>query len=96
MEKQMENNRISLGDYMDAILIQDACNLSGVVGSFARVIKKIWAEARATDNGSTEWVNRHPISVLYSSKISSLSGSEDMESFSEAYDACQAELKKCG
>ena len=34
---------------------------------------------------NTDDRNRHPISVLFSSKIASLTGSEDFQNFSRAY-----------
>jgi hypothetical protein len=73
--------------YEDAIMVQDACNLSGVVHSFSKVLPRIWVEARAKGEG-TKFVNEHPISVLFSSKIASLTGSEVDTMFSSAYAAC--------
>lgn len=67
--------------YADALIVQDACNLSGVVYSFARHMKTL-ADMGITD---TDARNRHPISVLFSSKIASLTGSEDFQNFSRAY-----------
>ena len=89
----MADERLSPKDYQDAIYAQDACNLSGVVHSFSRVVNKIWAEARTLGKG-TEWVNTHPISILYASKVGSLANSEDLQSYSEAYDACQREAQE--
>ncbi len=91
----MSDERLSPKDYQDAVFAQDACNLSGIAHSFSRVMNKIWAEARATDNDNTNWVNTHPIAVLYASKIGSLANSEDLQSYSDAYDACCLEAKKC-
>ncbi len=75
-------------EYKDALDVQDACNLSGVVRSFSRVLDLIWKEANELSLG-TAYVNRHPISVMYSSKIASLTGSEMPAEFSEAYRLCQ-------
>lgn len=74
-------------EYQRAILIQDACNLSGVVHEWSRVMKKIWGEANARDKG-TDWVNNHPINVMYASKVASLTGCEIPETFSSSYHAC--------
>jgi len=90
----MANERLSPKDYQDAVHAQDACNLSGIVISFASVVKKIWAEARAIEKG-TDWVNTHPICVLYASKIGSLAHSEDYDAYSKAYDFCKTEAEKC-
>ena len=91
----MSDERLSAKDYQDAVYAQDACNLSGIVHTFSRVMTKIWAEARATGNDNTDWVNMHPIAVLYASKVGSLANSEDMRSYSDAYDACSTEALKC-
>ena len=56
----------------EALQIQDACNLSGVVHSFHRVISEVWENARAQGKG-TDWVNRHPIVRAYVSKLVMLS-----------------------
>jgi hypothetical protein len=86
MENELpESLREKLKDVAkNAIFAQDACNLSGVVRSFARDTEVLWEVARLLNEG-TEFVNRHPVSVLYSNKISALSGSEDFETFSKAY-----------
>ena len=75
-------------DYQDAIDVQDACNLSGVVHSFDKIVSRIWDEAREKGLG-TDYVNRHPIVVMFVSKLASLSGGDSMENFRLAYEACQ-------
>jgi hypothetical protein len=66
----------------DCILVQDACNLSGVVHSFSSAISDL---RKIFPNASTEEINKNPVCVLYSSKISSLTGSENANDFSKAY-----------
>lgn len=66
-----------------ALDVQDACNLSGVVHSFSRVVTQLREIARAEGWEGTDRINQHPICVLYSSKISSLSLADD--TFSKAY-----------
>lgn len=78
---------LTADDYRQAIQAQDACNLSGIVHSWSKMMDKIWEEARALKEG-TQWVNRHPINVMFSSKVASLTGSEDFSQFSVAYDIC--------
>jgi hypothetical protein len=63
-----------------ALAVQDACNLSGVVASFARMTHEMRASGMDTDA-----CNRHPFSVLFSSKIASLTRSEDGFAFGNAY-----------
>ena len=73
---------------VDALMVQDACNLSGVARSFANAMSEIWDLVQLGDGPSgTEAVNRHPIAILWSSKIVSLTGSgpSDSETFSWAY-----------
>jgi len=66
--------------YQDALDVQNACNLSGVLFSFARHMQTL------CDLGiDTDARNRHPVSILFSSKIASLTGSEGLDTFSEAY-----------
>ena len=73
-------------DYADAILVQDACNLSGVVHSLAELLPRIREEPDCT---GTDFVNQHPIVVMYVNKLSSLSGAENGLAFSTAYDECK-------
>lgn len=65
----------------DAILVQDACNLSGVAISFARMLREMCDADMDTTKRNT-----HPLSILFSSKIASLTGSESMLQFSKAYE----------
>lgn len=55
-----------------ALAIQDACNLSAVVHELAGAVKELWEYARMSNQG-TDWVNRHPITRAYISKLVSLS-----------------------
>lgn len=82
------DNHINPLDYKEAIMVQDACNLSGVVHSFSAIMEKLSAEAFDKHLG-TDWKNKHPIAVLYASKIASLTGCESMVNFQEAYDKCK-------
>ena len=70
----------------DAILVQDACNLSGVVHSFSAAMTKLRA---VYSTQGTDFFNRHPIAVLFASKIASLTGCEHMETFSRAYETAK-------
>jgi len=49
----------------------------------------IWPEARRLGKG-TEWVNRHPICVLFLSKLGSLNGGYFECDYLHASDACEA------
>ncbi len=74
-------------DYKSALEVQNAVNLSGVVRTFSEITSRIWHEARQKGKG-TDWVNQHPICVLFSSKISSLAGSEQPVKFGSSYEKC--------
>ena len=77
---------LSKKDYQDALFVLDACNLSGVVHSFSRVISKVWEEALELGKG-TDYVNTHPLCVLYAEKIYELTRARVQ--FDEAYDHCR-------
>jgi hypothetical protein len=67
-----------------AIDVQSACNLSGVIHSFAEVMNVLWDEANKLGEG-TEWVNRHPICRLFVEQIMYLTGEFD---YYKASDIC--------
>ncbi len=79
--------------YEQAIQVQDACNLLGVVYSLHNEI--LPAVRKEVD--STEAINRHPAVKLFAFKIAALSVGEclcniSMKEFSEAYTVCKDRL----
>ena len=52
----------------DALAVQDACNLSGVVHGWSRAISDLWKQPGA----STPFVNEHAINVLWADKVAHL------------------------
>lgn len=66
----------------DALNVQDACNLSGVVHSFSQALTDLRANL---PNAHTEEINQHPIAVMYSSKIQSLTNAGSTPAFLRAY-----------
>lgn len=60
----------------DALVVQNACNLSGVVFSWARHMQAVCDAANQYGKG-TDWKNHHPVNVLFASKVASLTGSEE-------------------
>lgn len=67
----------------EALDVQDACNLSGVVHSFSRCMTAL------SEHGlDTPEKNRHPVAILFSNKIAQLTGSESAHAFASAYDWC--------
>ena len=75
--------------YKEALDIQGACNLSGVVFAFAEIMHIICDEARAQGQG-TNWKNQHSICVLFADKIASLTQCNEEWAYTNAYrDAMQ-------
>lgn len=72
-----------------ALDAQNACNLSGIVRSFARITDVLWEHARAGGHGTT-WVNTHPISRLFAEQIAHLTKTgDDAVTYCAAYEACE-------
>jgi hypothetical protein len=72
----------------DALDVQDACNLSGVVHAFSNVMTALREHARAGNWENTDKLNHHPIAIMWASKIASLTGCENGLAFSMSYDWC--------
>lgn len=76
----------------DAIAVQDACNLSGVVHGFSRAITDLReALSQAKMPTDTLAINKHPICKLWASKIHDLTGMgiSDCDAYGDAYEACR-------
>jgi hypothetical protein len=72
-----------------AIEVQDACNLSGVLASFQRIVSDVlWPEAHKQKAG-TEFVNKHAIATLFLSKLCSLNGGYYECDYLAASDECE-------
>ena len=80
--------------YQDALDVQNACNLSGVLKSWASHVDAIWTEVRANPQSGTDAFNHHPVNVLFASKVASLTGSESTNGFHEAYEVCTQRAPK--
>lgn len=77
--------------YTDAIMVQNASNLSGVINTFNRVLAEIWKEPGPRNQG-TDWVNQHPICMLYATQICHLTGMGMVANgpgYGDAYNYCQ-------
>jgi hypothetical protein len=82
--------------YRNALDAQSASNLSGIVLQFARDMRLIAKEVRAS-GGGTEQVNKHPVCRLYSEQIAWLSGAGSCAShatYIRAHDACQRKVEE--
>ena len=74
----------------EAIEIQDACNLSGLVHGWHRSIIELREELGKQGIFDTDKINQHPINVMWVSKLADLAHYDgSMTKFSFAYDACQ-------
>ena len=58
--------------------VQYACNLSGIVFSFEQCVADLAEEACRLGKGD-DWINRHPIAVLWSDKLDDLSRSRSLD-----------------
>ena len=76
-------------DYQAALHSQSACNLSGVVFSFAQIMQRICDEANEKGEG-TDWKNLHPICRLFAEQIMHLTGKTD---YFEASKICEQKSK---
>lgn len=67
---------------MEAVNVQNACNLCGVAQAFARAMVELSAHVNGTDE-----LNAHPISMLWADKIAHLTGTQHVETrvVSDAY-----------
>ncbi len=70
--------------YQDALDCQNACNLSGVLHTFAKHMPEIGEEC----NHQTELKNRHPAVQLFLSKLVSLTGGEYYPDY-EVWSLCE-------
>lgn len=72
----------------EALAVQDACNLKGVIVGLAEAREQILLLGGRQQG--TDWFNRHPIMRLYASKIHSLAGLglSDEGAFSAAFELC--------
>lgn len=84
----------------NALDVQSAINLSGVIHSFSRDITAL-RELMEVDGGivSTTMINQHPICILYSTQIAFLTGTsgvgcENTELYRKAYEWAQEVVKK--
>lgn len=75
-------------DYEDALMVQSACNLSGVVHSFSEILSRLVKEAQEHGKG-TDWVNTHPICVLFAKQIKHLASGD----YFKAHKVCDAWVK---
>src|SRR5688572_26104440 len=86
-----DDSLLTRDDYQSAIDVQNACNLSGIVQSFAYAMPRIWNVARTLGYG-TDWVNTHPLCRMYANQIVFLSSATGIgySDFRDASEFCNA------
>jgi hypothetical protein len=79
----------------NALAVQSACNLSGVVHSFSRDVTKVRENLREEGKESTEGVNEHPVCVLYAAEIAWLTSGTlyAADSYEKAYNWAKDQVK---
>ena len=85
----MENEKKTLAELtQEAIDVQDACNLSGVVHGWSRSITELRA---CLKEAGTDDINTHFINILWADKVAHLTGTQTighdkvMRAYSDAY-----------
>lgn len=69
----------------EALQVQDACNLSGVVLGWARAMRRL---NQLLPNLGTDARNHHPVNVLWASKCADLTGCESYSRLDGAMTVC--------
>jgi hypothetical protein len=73
----------------EALQVQDACNLSGVVLSWSKAIREL---REIMPTASTDTINRHPINKMWASKVADLTGMVTIDT-DQATDWCYEHSK---
>lgn len=84
------SNKAIIQAASDALSVQSAVNLSGVVHAYARAMSAI--SAAYPDKG-TDWRNGHPIAFLFAIAVNHMTqagGIASMDKYGEASDQCRA------
>lgn len=80
---------LTVGFYEDALAVQNASNLSGVVHSFSRVLEILRGEGLSTDE-----IAAHPITRCWADKIASLTGIQHGPLAGEAFDMVHRHIEE--
>jgi len=72
-----------------ALVVQDACNLTAVIHAFSRMMTDL-SESNGLMVRDTDWINTHPLAVMFTDKCAQLSGVQNIgtDQFSKAYKWC--------
>lgn len=97
MSNGTKNKKLSLPkeviEHMQAAInAGNAVNLGAVVHRFKAWIDYAQKESHVNGLG-TEWVNNHPISILFTQALGNINHANSTEIFSEAYESCQLHIR---
>lgn len=85
--------KVATNGATQALMVQDACNLSGVTHSLSRFMEAMAPHAFGQPGRGTDWLNHHPVAVLFCDKMTDLAGRSPRR-FSDAYDWCEKHKEK--
>lgn len=87
---------LTLWDYQEALSIQSATDLSGVVRAFTEILWHTWKEANEQGmyGVETEFVNTHPISVLFVAKMVAITQFKMPNRHVDALEFVEAKIKE--
>ncbi len=78
----------------DAIMVQNASNLSGVLLSWADYIRIIRMYANDIGNGGTDFINRHPVNVLFADKLRDMASGDYFDAMRECENIAASDLEE--
>ena len=75
--------------YRQALLVQDACNISGVVISLGKLMEELCEQVPEGVNRG-EWLRSHPALLLYVDKVNDMMGRVGLadDRYVRAYEEC--------
>jgi hypothetical protein len=75
----------------EALAVQDAVNLSGIVHSWSRRLSRLHEKSEAWAKMGTDERNKHPINMLWADKVASLTGTQalGLTRVMDAYGECK-------
>lgn len=84
---------LTRADYQEALDVQNAPNLSGIVRSFCDVMNRIWFD---NHSHGTDAVNNHPIARMFAEQILFLTGGGmgNSETYRDAMKKCRERSKE--
>lgn len=93
---EQEDTRTMQDLVRNALQVQNAVNMSGIVYSFAKDISRLRAlmNEQLGNMFSTDKLNKHPVCIMYTSKLESLCHAEHGTFYRNAQEWCEQVLKQ--